>query len=39
MVLKAVGLTPNGHLGLVASRLAWRVMRHRAARLARMSAA
>jgi hypothetical protein len=34
MLLKAAGLTPNGRLGLVASRLAWRVMRHRAARLA-----
>ena len=33
MLLKAAGLTPNGRLGLLASRLAWRAMRHRAARL------
>ena len=36
MLLKAVGLTPNGRLGVVASRLAWRVLRYRAARLARL---
>ena len=36
MLLKAVGLTPNGRLGLLASRLAWLVMRHRAARLQKM---
>jgi len=35
MVLKAVGLTPNGRLGLVVSGLAWRAMRYRAARLAK----
>ena len=35
MLLKAVGLTPNGRLGLLASRLAWRAMRYRAARLAK----
>ncbi len=34
MLLKAVGLVPNGRLGRLATRLAWRVMRHRAARLA-----
>jgi hypothetical protein len=38
MLLKAVGLTPNGRLGLVASRLLWRAMRYRAARLAKMAA-
>jgi hypothetical protein len=38
MLLKAVGLTPNGRLGLVASRLAWRAIRHRAARLGKMAA-
>jgi hypothetical protein len=37
MLLKAVGLTPNGRLGLAASRLAWLAMRYRAARLARMA--
>ena len=35
MLLKAVGVTPNGRLALMASRLAWRGMRFRAARLAR----
>jgi rubrerythrin len=35
MLLKAVGLTPNGWLGRTASRLAWGAMRYRAARLAR----
>ncbi|MGE0259025.1 MAG: ferritin-like domain-containing protein [Alphaproteobacteria bacterium] len=34
MLLKAAGLTPNGRLGMVASKLAWRAMRHRASRLA-----
>ena len=38
MLLKAVGLTPNGRLGLVVSRLAWQAMRWRSARLARMAA-
>src|SRR5271170_5475784 len=38
MLLKAVGLTPNGRLGRIASRLAWRAIRHRAARLAKMAA-
>jgi len=38
MLLKAVGLTPNGRLGLIASRLAWQAIRYRAARLAKMSA-
>ena len=31
MLLKAAGLTPNGRLGILASRLAWRAMRYRAA--------
>jgi rubrerythrin len=35
MLLKAVGLTPNGRLGIAASRLAWHAMRYRAARLAK----
>src|SRR3954447_2772000 len=35
MLLKAAGLTPNGRLGLLAGRLAWRTMRYRAARLAK----
>ena len=35
MLLKAAGLTPNGRLGLLASRLAWRAMRYRANRLAK----
>jgi hypothetical protein len=35
MLLKAVGLTPNGRLGLAASRLAWHGMRYRASRLAK----
>jgi hypothetical protein len=38
MLLKAAGLTPNGRLGIVASRLAWRAMRYRVARLARTAA-
>jgi len=38
MLLKAVGLTPNGRLGRIASRLAWQAMRVRAARLARTAA-
>jgi len=38
MLLKAVGLTPNGRLGLLASRLAWRAIRYRAARLGKMAA-
>jgi hypothetical protein len=38
MLLKAAGLTPNGRLGILASRLAWRTMRYRAARLARTAA-
>ncbi len=38
MLLKAVGLPPNGRLGLVAGRLAWRAMRYRAARLAKIAA-
>src|SRR6266567_906271 len=38
MLLKAVGLTPNGRLGRVTSRLAWQAMRYRAARLGKMAA-
>ena len=38
MLLKAVGLTPNGRLGHLASRLAWRALRYRAARLGNMAA-
>src|SRR5712691_5918270 len=38
MLLKAVGLTPNGRLGRLASRLAWQAIRYRAARLAKMAA-
>ena len=38
MLLKAVGLTPNGRLGRIASRVAWRAMRCRAERLARSEA-
>jgi hypothetical protein len=33
MVLKAVGVTPNGRLGRVASALAWQAMRYRVSRL------
>ena len=35
MLLKAAGLTPNGRLGLLTSRLAWHAMRYRANRLAK----
>jgi len=35
MLLKAAGLTPNGRLARLASRLAWGAMRYRATRLAR----
>jgi hypothetical protein len=38
MLLKAIGLTPNGRLGLIASRVAWHAMRYRAARLAKVAA-
>ena len=38
MLLKAVGLTPNGRLGLLLSRLAWYVMHARAVRLAKTAA-
>jgi rubrerythrin len=38
MLLKAVGLTPNGRIGLLVSRLAWGAIRFRAARLAKMAA-
>lgn len=38
MLLKAGGLTPNGRLGLLLSRLAWQAMRLRAARLAKAAA-
>ena len=37
MLLKAVGLTPNGRLARLVSRLAWQAMRYRAARLARVA--
>src|SRR5712675_1071148 len=37
MLLKAVGLTPNGWLGRTASRVAWGAMRYRARRLGRMA--
>ncbi len=38
MLLKAVGLTPNGRLAVLLSRLAWRAIRYRAARLGKMAA-
>jgi len=38
MVLKAVGLTPNGRLGRVISILAWQAMRYRVGRLAKAAA-
>jgi hypothetical protein len=38
MLLKAVGLKPNGRLGLVVSRLAWRAIRYRAAQLGKLAA-
>jgi hypothetical protein len=38
MLLKAIGLTPNGRLGLITSSLAWQAMRYRAARLAKAAA-
>jgi hypothetical protein len=38
MLLKAVGLTPNGRLGLLLSRLAWHLMHFRAVRLAKTAA-
>jgi rubrerythrin len=38
MLLKAVGLTPNRRLSLIAGRLAWRALRYRAARLAKTAA-
>ena len=38
MLLKAAGLRPNGRLGILTTRLAWRAMRYRAARLARAAA-
>jgi len=38
MLLKAIGLTPNGRLGLLLSRLAWYVMHARATRLAKTAA-
>ena len=39
MLLKAAGLPPNGRLGLMTSRIAWGLMRRRAARLSRMPSA
>jgi hypothetical protein len=38
MILKAIGLTPNGRLGRWGSRAAWHFIRFRAARLARTPA-
>lgn len=38
MVLKAVGLTPNGRLNRLATDLGWRFMQHRVERLAREAA-
>lgn len=38
MLLKAVGLTPNGRLAIAVSRLAWHGMRYRAARLNKAAA-
>ena len=38
MVFKAVGLAPRGRLAGAASRLAWRAMRYKAARAARVAA-
>jgi len=38
MVLKAVGLTPNGRLGVLLSRCAWMAMRWRAASFAKTAA-
>jgi rubrerythrin len=38
MLLKAVGLTPNGRLGLLLGRLAWHLMHLRAVRLAKTAA-
>ena len=35
MLLKAVGLTPNGRLSIVAGRIVWQAMRYRTARLAK----
>ena len=39
MILKAVGLTPNGRLNLIASRIAWWRITRKAHRLARAAAA
>lgn len=38
MLLKAVGLTPNGRLSQLASGIAWRATRYRASRLAKAAA-
>src|SRR5277367_1407649 len=38
MIFKTIGLNPNGYLARLASRLAWRSMRWRASRLARVGA-
>ena len=38
MLLKAVGLTPNGKLSRAASGIAWRALRYRAAKLAKTAA-
>jgi len=38
MLLKAAGLTPNGRIGILAGRVAWRAIRYRAKRLAKAAA-
>ena len=38
MLLKAAGLTPNGRIGSLAGRVAWRAIRYRAVRLAKAAA-
>ena len=38
MLLKAVGVVPNGRIGRIASGLAWRTMRYRARRLTKATA-
>jgi hypothetical protein len=38
MVLKAVGITPNRHLGRLVSALAWQAMRYRVSRLVKAAA-
>jgi hypothetical protein len=38
MILKAIGLTPNGRLGRAVAWLSWQALRHRAAHLAKAAA-